>query len=57
MFWPIFAIKLGGKPITSEHVGTLDGKKIANCQLLAFSKGDQLSQTIPQVHVERMLNE
>ena len=31
--------------------------KIANRQSLAFSERDQLSQAIPQFHVERMLNE
>ena len=32
--------------------------KIANRHLLAFNKrGQQLSQAIPQFHVERMLNE
>ena len=31
--------------------------KIANCQLLAFSERNQLSEAIPQFHVERMLNE
>ena len=31
--------------------------KIANRQAPAFSKRGQLSQAIPQFHVERMLNE
>ena len=31
--------------------------KIANHQSLAFSERGQLSQAIPQFHVERMLNE
>ena len=31
--------------------------KIANRQSLAFSEGSQLSQAIPHLHVERMLNE
>ena len=31
--------------------------KIANRQSLAFSERGQLSQAIPQFHVERMLNE
>ena len=31
--------------------------KIANRQSLAFSERNQLSQAIPQFHVERMLNE
>ena len=31
--------------------------KIANRQSLAFSERSQLSQAIPQFHVERMLNE
>ena len=31
--------------------------KIANRQSLAFSERSQLSQAIPQFHVERLLNE
>ena len=31
--------------------------QIANRQSLAFSERSQLSQAIPQLHVERMLNE
>ena len=31
--------------------------QIANCQSLVFSERGQLSQSIPQVHVERILHQ
>ena len=52
----VFFAKIWPKKMTSRD-GCVLLSKIANRQSLAFSERSQLSQAIPQFHVQRMLNE
>ena len=51
---PDLTVKTEGKDRIAKSLLSLDGQ---NRQSLAFSERGQLSQAIPQFHVERMLNE
>ena len=55
-FFDSFLTLLGFRARRARN-GSVAGFSQANRQSLAFSERGQLSQAIPQFHVERMLNE
>ena len=52
-----FSAALHRMPGSSKTTGSSESQKIATRQVPAFSERNQLSQAIPQFHVERILHE